>query len=134
MRLVARSLLFLGFLVLPTFAYAQATLAGVVRDASGGVLPGVTVEASSTALIEKVRSAVTDGSGQYRITDLAPGAYSVAYTLPGFAKVVREGLTLSAPGPSRSTSTCAWVAWKKPSRSPLRRRSSTCRPHDGKRC
>ncbi|MEP7305012.1 MAG: TonB-dependent receptor [Acidobacteriota bacterium] len=98
MRLVARSLLLLGFLVLPTVAFAQATLAGVVRDPSGGVLPGVTVEAGSSALIEKVRTAVTDGSGQYRITDLAPGVYSVAYTLPGFAKVVREGLTLSGSG------------------------------------
>ncbi len=98
MRSVARSLFLLGFLLLPTFAYAQTTLAGVVRDASGGVLPGVTVEASSPALIEKVRSAVTDGSGQYRITDLPPGTYSVAYTLPGFSKVVRDGLTLSGSG------------------------------------
>src|SRR6185295_5599818 len=95
---VARSLLLLAFIALPTLASAQATLAGVVRDASGAVLPGVTVEASSTALIEKVRSAVTDGSGQYRITDLAPGAYSVAYTLPGFARVVRDGLTLAGSG------------------------------------
>ena len=63
----------LGSSLLPTFAYAQTTLAGVVRDASGAVLPGVTVEASSSALIEKIRSAVTDGSGQYRITDLASG-------------------------------------------------------------
>jgi hypothetical protein len=98
MRSVSRSLLLLGFLVFPTFAHAQTTLAGVVRDASGGVLPGVTVEASSPALIEKVRSAVTDGSGQYRITDLSPGAYTVSYTLPGFARVVREGLTLSGSG------------------------------------
>jgi Fe2+ transport system protein B len=58
-------------------ASAQATIAGVVRDASGGVLPGVTVEASSPALIEKVRSVVTDGTGQYRIVDLRPGTYSV---------------------------------------------------------
>ena len=68
MRSASRLLFLLGFLVLPTFAHAQTTLAGVVRDASGGVLPGVTVEASSAAQIEKVRSAVTDGSGQYRIT------------------------------------------------------------------
>src|SRR6185436_19168170 len=59
---------------------------------------GVTVEASSSALIEKVRSAVTDGSGQYRITDLAPGAYSVNDMLPGFARVVRDGLTLAGSG------------------------------------
>ena len=98
MRSVRRSLFLLGFLLLPTFAYAQTTLAGVVRDASGAVLPGVTVEASSTALIEKIRSAVSDGSGQYRITDLPPGNYSVAFMLPGFSKVVRDGLTLSGSG------------------------------------
>jgi hypothetical protein len=98
MRSVSRSLLFLAFLVLPSLAHAQATLAGVVRDGSGGILPGVTVEAASPALIEKIRTAVTDGSGQYRITDLPPGAYSVSYTLPGFAKVVREGLTVSGSG------------------------------------
>ena len=98
MRSVRRSLFLLGFLLLPTFAYAQTTLAGVVRDASGAVLPGVTVEASSSALIEKIRSAITDGSGQYRITDLPPGNYSVAFMLPGFSKVVRDGLTLSGSG------------------------------------
>jgi hypothetical protein len=98
MRSAARSLLIAGFFLLPTLAHAQATLAGVVRDASGAVLPGVTVEASSAALIEKVRSAVTDGSGQYRITDLAPGDYSVAYMLPGFARVIRDGLTLAGSG------------------------------------
>jgi len=87
-----------GILLLPTVVHAQTTLAGVVRDASGGVLPGVTVEASSSALIEKVRSAVTDGSGQYRITDLSPGIYSVTYTLTGFSRVVRDGLTLSGSG------------------------------------
>jgi Carboxypeptidase regulatory-like domain len=98
MRPLPRSLFLLGFLVLPTFANAQTTLAGVVRDPSAAVLPGVTVEASSSALIEKVRSAITDGSGQYRITDLPPGIYSVTYMLPGFSRVVREGLTLSGSG------------------------------------
>ena len=63
--------------LLPSLARAQATLAGTVEDASGAVLPGVTVEISSPALIEKVRSAVTDGSGQYRITELRPGVYSM---------------------------------------------------------
>jgi len=98
MRSVARSLLLLGFFLLPALAHAQSTLAGVVRDASGGVLPGVTVEASSSALIEKIRTAVTDGSGQYRITDLPPGAYSVAFTLTGFSRVVRDGLSLAGSG------------------------------------
>jgi len=80
---------------LPAAAYAQASITGVVRDTSGAVLPGVTVEASSPALIEKTRAAVTDGSGQYRIIDLLPGTYSVAFTLPGFTTVRREGIELT---------------------------------------
>ncbi len=59
--------------ILPASAYAQATLAGVAKDTSGAVLPGVVVEASSPVLIEKTRSAITDGSGQYQIVDLRPG-------------------------------------------------------------
>jgi len=81
--------------LLPSSAYAQAAIAGVVRDASGGVLPGVTVEASSPALIEKVRTAVSDGSGQYRIEDLRPGSYVVRFTLAGFSSVSREGIELT---------------------------------------
>jgi hypothetical protein len=77
-------------LLFPALASAQASLAGTVRDASGAVLPGVTVEAASPVLIEKVRSAVTDGSGQYRITELFPATYSVTYTLPGFTTVKRD--------------------------------------------
>src|SRR5687767_4145586 len=82
-------------LLLPSSGYAQAAIAGVVRDASGGVLPGVTVEASSPALIEKVRTAVSDGTGQYRIEDLRPGAYTVRFTLGGFSTVSREGVELT---------------------------------------
>ena len=82
-------------LLLPAWAYAQAEIAGVVRDASGGVLPGVTVEAASPVLIEKVRSAVTSDSGQYRILSLVPGEYTVTFTLPGFATVKREGIVLA---------------------------------------
>jgi hypothetical protein len=83
--------------VAPTLAYAQsdASITGVVRDSSGAVLPGVTVEAASDALIEKVRSAVTDGSGQYRIVDLRAGVYSVTFTLTGFSTVKREGVELT---------------------------------------
>ena len=66
-------------LLLPAAARAQASITGVVKDASGAVLPGVTVEASSPALIEKVRAAVTDGSGQYRIENLRPGDYEVTF-------------------------------------------------------
>jgi hypothetical protein len=79
----------------PTAAFAQAAIAGVVRDASGAVLPGVTVEASSPALIEKVRTVVTDGTGQYRVIDLRPGTYTVTFTLAGFNIVRREGIVLA---------------------------------------
>lgn len=75
-------------------ADAQSALVGVVRDASGAVLPGATVEASSPALIEKVRTVVTDDSGQYRIVDLRPGVYKLTFTLPGFGTVTREGIEL----------------------------------------
>jgi len=81
-----------------TAAHAQASFAGVVRDASGAVLPGVTVEAASQALIEKVRSVVTDDTGQYRIVDLRPGTYSITFTLTGFSTVKREGLELAGSG------------------------------------
>jgi hypothetical protein len=88
----------LGVLIVgPLDASAQqssASVAGVVRDESGGVVPGVTVEASSPALIEKVRSGVTDEAGQYRIVDLRPGTYSVTFTLTGFATVKRDGIEL----------------------------------------
>src|SRR4051794_22289561 len=80
-----------------TFASAQ-TLAGSVRDTSGAVMPGVTVEASSPALIEKVRTSVTDSSGQYQIPNLPPGAYKVTFTLAGFTTVVRDGVTLTGSG------------------------------------
>ena len=77
------------------FAQSGASITGVVKDSSGAVLPGVTVEASSPVLIEKVRTGVTDGSGQYRITELLPGTYTVTFTLTGFSTVKREGLEVS---------------------------------------
>jgi hypothetical protein len=79
----------------PAAAWAQASLAGTVKDPSGAVLPGVTVEATSPALIEKVRAAVTDGTGQYRIEDLRPGSYEVTFALPGFNTLKRAGILLS---------------------------------------
>ena len=79
----------------PMPAFAQATLAGLVRDTSGAVLPGVTVEASSPVLIEKVRSGVTDGTGRYTIPDLRPGTYRLSFSLTGFKTVVRDGVVLS---------------------------------------
>jgi hypothetical protein len=85
-------------LALSSAAAAQqaAGIAGVVRDTSGGVLPGVTVEATSPVLIEKVRTAVTDGEGRYNIIDLLPGTYTVTYTLSGFNVFKREGIVLTA--------------------------------------
>ncbi|MDR1990664.1 MAG: carboxypeptidase-like regulatory domain-containing protein, partial [Acidobacteriaceae bacterium] len=78
-------------------ASAQTTsaIAGVVKDASGGVMPGVTVEATSPALIERVRTVVTDNEGQYKIINLRPGTYTVTFTLPGFSTVKREGVELT---------------------------------------
>ena len=95
MRTVLKSLTVLVVLLLPASVFAQGSLTGTVRDASGGVLPGVTVEASSPALIEKVRSATTDDTGQYRIIDLRPGTYSLTVTLPGFNTVKRDGIELT---------------------------------------
>jgi hypothetical protein len=95
MRTALKCLTLVVLLLLPAPVFAQASLTGTVRDVSGGVLPGVTVEASSPALIEKVRSAVTDGSGQYRIVDLRPGTYSLTFTLPGFVTVKRDGIELT---------------------------------------
>src|SRR5262245_12838318 len=85
-------------LTLPAAAWAQAetgNIAGTVRDASGAVMPGVMVEASSSALIEKVRSTVTDSQGLYRIVDLRPGLYVVTFMLPGFSTFKREGIELT---------------------------------------
>src|SRR5438093_8886397 len=80
---------------LPSIAAAQASISGLVKDTSGAVLPGVTVEASSPALIEKTRAAVTDGAGRYSIVDLRPGTYSVIFALPGFSSVKRDGIVLT---------------------------------------
>ena len=93
MRNAAKCLAIIGLLLLPATARAQV-ITGVVRDASGAVLPGVTVEASSPVLIEKTRTVVTDGTGQYRIIDLRPGTYELNVTLPGFTTVKRGGIEL----------------------------------------
>ena len=96
-RFVRRALIVAVLLIIPMGAHAQtfASITGVVRDTSGAVLPGVTVEAASPALIEKVRVVVTDGTGQYRIESLRAGVYTVTFTLPGFSVVRREGIELS---------------------------------------
>jgi hypothetical protein len=97
-RFVRRAILFAVLGLIPTSALAQgastATIAGVVRDSSGAVLPGVTVEAASPALIEKVRSTVSDERGQYRLPELRPGTYTLTFALAGFATVKNEGLEL----------------------------------------
>src|SRR5688572_30939900 len=99
MRTLARCFLLFGLVAaVPRVAAAQAILAGEVKDTSGAVLPGVTVEASSPALIEKVRTTVTDGNGRYRIEDLRPGSYTVIFTLPGFTTTRREELVISGSG------------------------------------
>lgn len=85
-------------LLSPSLVLAQASVAGTVRDASGAVLPGVTVDVSSPVLIEKVRSAVTDNAGQYRITELPPGIYSVTFALTGFSTVQRPDVQVSGVG------------------------------------
>ena len=86
--------------LLPSLALAQGSLSGVVRDTSGAVLPGVTVEAASPVLIEKVRTAVTDDNGRYQMIDLRPGAYTVTFTLAGFNTAKREDVALSGAGVS----------------------------------
>src|ERR1700736_5424973 len=89
------SLVLAWVVIVPSLADAQASIGGVVKDTSGAVLPGVSVEAASPALIEKVRTAVTDGAGQYRIEDLRPGPYTVTFALNGFSTVKREGIELT---------------------------------------
>jgi hypothetical protein len=79
----------------PSFAQSATSIAGTVRDASGAVLPGVTVEVSSPALIERMRTTTTNDTGQYRVIDLRPGTYEVVFTLPGFNTVKREGIILT---------------------------------------
>ena len=99
MRTIARCLLLFGLIaVVPGVAAAQATLAGEVTDTTGAVLPGVTVEAASPALSEKVRTAVTDSSGRYRLEPLPPGSYTVTFSLTGFVPLNREDVIVSGSG------------------------------------
>src|SRR3989449_1109950 len=83
-------------LLVPASTFAQGGIAGVVKDTTGAVMPGVTVEAASPALIEKVRTVVSDGQGLYRIVDLRPGTYTVTFTLAGFSTFKREGVELTS--------------------------------------
>src|SRR6478609_946063 len=97
MRRLVSGLVLLGVLAIAPAVFAQTTgIVGVARDSSGAVLPGVTVEAASPALIERVRSVTTDSQGQYKILDLRPGVYTVTFSLPGFSVVKREGVEITA--------------------------------------
>src|SRR5262245_47982700 len=98
MRRITMRVLFAALVLLlaPAVASAQSAIAGVVRDSSGAVLPGVTVEIASDVLIEKTRTAITDGEGQYKIIDLRPGVYVVTFSLQGFQTSRHEGLELPA--------------------------------------
>src|ERR1044072_1364991 len=93
-RLFKGMLVVLSLVVFPSAVFAQGSIVGTVKDASGAVLPGVTVEASSPALIERTRTVTTNGVGQYSIDNLRPGTYTVTFTLTGFAVVKREGIEL----------------------------------------
>src|SRR5918993_644602 len=94
-RALRSSLVIAAITLLPSVVFAQqATLTGTVRDTSGAVLPGVTVEASSPALTEKTRTVVTDGNGVYRIIELPPGIYELSFSLPGFNVVRRTEIQL----------------------------------------
>jgi hypothetical protein len=95
LRCLRAVLTLVALAAVPGVAFAQASIVGTVKDASGAVLPGVTVEASSPALIEKTRSVISNGVGQYSIENLRPGTYSVAFTLTGFATIKRDGIELT---------------------------------------
>src|SRR5262249_54917952 len=98
-EIIVGVLVFMGLALVPRASNAQGTSAGtitgIVKDTSGGVLPGVVVEVSSPALIEKVRAASTDDKGEYKIIELRPGTYSVTFTLQGFNTFKRDGIELA---------------------------------------
>lgn len=97
MKRISVLIVAVAVLMLPRLGWAQAaSIAGIVKDTSGAVMPGVTVEAASPALIEKVKTVVSDDRGAYRLVDLRPGTYTVTFSLSGFATVKREGVTLTA--------------------------------------
>src|SRR5215468_7448587 len=100
-RLIVRFAVLAGVLFWAPAAFAQSGITGLVRDSSGGVLPGVSVEASSAALIERARSVVTDSQGRFSIVDLRPGTYKITFSLQGFSTVVQDGIDL----PSNFTAT-----------------------------
>ena len=109
--LATGSLVLTALLLLSTPAFAQPAIAGIVRDSSGAILPGVSVEAASPALIEKSRTVVTDATGQYRIVDLKPGTYTVTFTLSGFSTVTARGDRTD--GRRRDDDQCRPARWRR---------------------
>src|SRR5215468_2041808 len=95
LRSVKAILVLIAIVIIPVMAHAQASIVGTVKDSTGAVIPGVSVEASSPVLIEKTRSVITNESGQYSIESLRPGTYTVTFALPGFRSVKREGIELA---------------------------------------
>jgi hypothetical protein len=82
--------------LLPAMARAQdGQIAGSVRDSSDALIPGVTIEVASPALIEKIRTAITDSNGQYRLTNLPVGTYKLTFSLAGFTKSERDGIEVT---------------------------------------
>ena len=130
MRAALRHLaLSLSLLLLPAEVFAQlGSLTGTVRDSSGAVLPGVTVRASSDTLIEKVRTATTDGSGQYRIIDLRAGIYRLTFRLAGFQTTVQESIELTGSATLSIHAEMRVGSVRKPSRSKPCLPSSTSSP------
>ena len=96
LRVAAVAVALWGFAAHASAQTLPTSIAGVVRDSSGGVMPGVTVEASSDVLIEKVRTAITDEHGEYKIIDLRPGTYAVTFSLTGFSTIKRDGVELQS--------------------------------------
>ena len=133
--LMAASVVLAVGLLLPAVAAAQTgTIAGQVEDETGGVLPGVMVEATSPALIEGVRTSFSDGSGLYAIEALRPGTYTVTFTLGGFSTFVREGIEIATGFAANVDATLAVGIGRGDSgRSPGRARSSTCRTSSTRR-
>ena len=133
-RMARRVVVLLSAALLGAGTVQAQTIAGIVRDSSGAVLPGATVEVASPALIEKVRSATTDGAGQYRIVSLSPGLYSVTVSMPGFNTHKREGIELTTDFTATVTLTSASAPSKR--RSPYRAllRPSMSRPLHVRRC
>ena len=110
---ICMAVLCAGVLLAPATVSAQTGIAGVVKDTTGAIMPGVTVEASSPALIEKIALGVTDSAGQYKIVDLPPGHVRSHFTLAGFKTVKRGDILLEGTSPPRSTPSSRLARWKR---------------------